>query len=316
MRAVTFDHTLRVTRNNPRPNRGPGQSLIRVRYAGICSTDLEITKGYMQFSGVLGHEFVGIVEDSDHTELRGKRVVGEINLACGKCEFCGSTLRTHCPNRTVLGIAGHPGAMADYCVLPDANLHVVPQSVPDEEAVFVEPLAAAFEIIFQITLSPKHHVVVLGDGKLGLLTAQVLGLSGADVRLVGHSAEKLSLARSLSIPIASRETLAQNAADVVVDCTGSSAGLPDALGLVKPRGTVVLKTTVADKYQIDLAPVVINEILVLGSRCGPFEPAIAALAQGSVKVRELITAVYPLEQAVEAFARASERYSLKVLLRL
>lgn len=320
MRALVFDQTLRLVRDQAVPTRKPGESLIRVTCAGICNTDLEISRGYMSYRGVLGHEFVGIVEQTDTPNLSGKRVVGEINLACGQCDFCHAGLRTHCPNRTVLGIQDHPGAMADYLVLPDENLHEVPENVEDEEAVFCEPLAAAFEILEQVTIYPRQQVVVLGDGKLGLLVAQVMKTTGAAVRLIGHSQQKISLARRLDIE-ADTETggdlpIAPNSVDMVVECTGSSEGLPAALRLVKPRGTLVLKTTIAAQYQIDLAPVVINEIMIIGSRCGPFKPALKALAEKAVHVKELITALYPFEEACTAFTRAGERGVLKILLRM
>jgi len=315
MRAVLFDKTLHVVSNYPRPARGPGQSLIRVRCAGICNTDIEISRGYMNYSGVLGHEFAGVVEETDDPKLQGKRVVGEINLPCGICQLCRAGLRTHCSARTVLGIAGHPGAMADYCVLPNDNLHELPPNITDQEAVFCEPIAAAFEILMQISIQPKHQVIVLGDGKLGLLAAQVIKTTGADVRLLGRSPKKSAIARSLSIETAERKDFAPNAADIVIECTGSADGLSLALQLVRPRGTIVLKSTVAEKYHIDLAPVVINEILVVGSRCGPFAPAIRSLAESTVRVNQLITAVFAIEDAQDAFARASERDSLKILLR-
>lgn len=316
MRAIVFDHTLSVVDDFPAPRRQAGESLIRVKYAGICNTDLEISRGYMHFRGILGHEFSGVVEESDNTGFQGKRVVGEINVACGRCDFCRSGLGRHCPKRTVLGISGHAGVMAEFCVLPDANLHIIPPNVSDEEAVFCEPLAAAFEILSQISIKPKWNVVVLGDGKLGLLVAQAVKTTGAEIRLVGHSPKKLALAEQLSIRIADQNEIAPHLADVVIDCTGSTTGFSAALDTVKPRGTIVLKTTVADQYEIDLAPVVIHEIMVIGSRCGRFEPALRSLADKTVRVREMITEIFPLADAVEAFARASDRDSLKVLLRL
>jgi alcohol dehydrogenase len=315
MKALVFDGTLQLTSEYPPPVRKPGESLIRVTCCGICNTDLEISKGYMNFRGALGHEFVGIVEESDEARLRGKRVVGEINLACGQCALCRSGMRSHCPNRSVLGILNHPGAMAEYVALPDVNLHEVPPSVSDEEAVFCEPLAAAFEILTQIPIRPYHKALVLGDGKLGLLVAQVLKTTGAKAQMIGHSRKKLALARRLSIDVLEEEA-EPNSADIVVDCTGSPDGLASAIRLVKPRGTIVLKTTVADRYHVDLAPLVINEIMVIGSRCGPFRPALKALEERTVCVKELITDVFPLEQGREAFQRACEPDVLKVLIKL
>jgi len=315
MRALIFDGSLRLADDHPGPTRRDGESLIRVLVAGICNTDLEIVRGYMGYSGILGHEFVGVVEESDDPDLRGKRVVGEINLACGECDYCASGLRTHCPTRTVLGILDHPGTMADLCILPDSNLHVVPDDLPDEEAVFCEPLAAAFEILAQVQIGPEKKVVVLGDGKLGLLVAQVMKITGADLLLVGLSPEKLFLAESWSIRT-TQDVLGEGPAAVVVDCTGSTAGFETALDLVGPRGTIVIKTTVAERFSVNLAPLVINEISVVGSRCGPFPPALAALSEGGVRVREMISAVLPIEQAAEAFDVASKPDTLKVLLRM
>ncbi len=316
MRAVLFDGNLKLSSDYPAPKRQPGESLIRVKLAGICNTDLEITKGYMGYSGVLGHEFVGVVEESDEPRLRNKRVVGEINIGCNECEACTSGMRTHCSSRTVLGIMGRDGAMADLCALPDSNLHEVPEAVPDEAAVFCEPLAAAFEILAQVPVEPDQKTVVLGDGKLGLLVAQVLKTTGADVLLLGHSSEKLLLARNWGVRTALADELRAETADVVVDCTGSTDGFATALGIVRPRGTIVVKTTVAERFSINLAPLVINEITVVGSRCGPFEPALNALADGSVRVREMITDIFPLVRAPEAFERASRREAIKVLLRM
>jgi len=316
MRALIFDESLRLVDDHPDPTRRAGESLIRVLVAGICNTDLEIVRGYMGYSGIVGHEFVGIVEESDDSELIGRRVVGEINLACGECEYCISGMRTHCPSRTVLGILDHPGAMADKCVLPDANLHVVPDDLPDEAATFCEPLTAAFEIPAQVSIKAGCKAVVLGDGKLGLLVAQVLALAGAKVLLVGRSHEKLSIAQGWSINTAFAHDIIEGGWDLVVDCTGSTEGLDRALMLVRPRGTVVIKTTVADRFSINLAPLVINEINIVGSRCGPFEPALDALREGRVHVGELISAVYSFDRAIEAFENASKKDSLKVLLRM
>ncbi len=316
MRAILFDGNLKLLGDHPEPHRRSGESLIRVKLAGICNTDLEIAKGYMGYSGVLGHEFVGIVEESDDTELCNKRVVGEINLSCGHCEFCNSGMRSHCPTRSVLGIMGHPGVMADKCTLPDSNLHKVPEGLPDEVAIFCEPLAAAFEILTQVSIEPGQTAVVLGDGKLGLLVAQVLKNADANVLLVGRSPEKLSLADGWSVRTVPADALREEAADVVVDCTGSTEGFDTALDLVRPRGTIVVKTTVADRFSINLAPLVINEITVVGSRCGPFEPALKALSDGSVRVSEMIAGIFPMEQALEAFDSASRPEALKVMIRM
>ena len=316
MRALIFDGSLRLVDDHPEPVRRKGESLIRVLMAGICNTDLEIVRGYMGYNGILGHEFVGVVEESDKSELIGKRVVGEINLACGECNYCVSGMRTHCPSRAVIGILDHPGAMADKCVLPDSNLHVVPEDLPAEAATFCEPLAAAFEIPAQVSIESGWNAVVLGDGKLGLLVAQVLKISGAEVLLIGMSSKKLSIAQGWSINTALAGDMIDGGWDLVVDCTGSTEGLDRALMLVRPRGTIIIKTTVADRFSINLAPVVINEINIVGSRCGPFEPALKALSEGSAQVSELISAVYPLDRALEAFETAAEPDNLKVLLRM
>lgn len=316
MRAIVFDGSLRLIGDHPEPLRREGESLIRVHIAGICNTDLEIARGYMGYSGIVGHEFVGVVEESDTAGLTGKRVVGEINIACGECDLCASGMRSHCPARAVLGILDHPGTMADVCVLPDENLHVIPDNLPDEAAVFCEPLAAAFEILEQVSIEPGLRAVVLGDGKLGLLVSQVLKGAGADVLLAGRSPEKLSLARGWSIDVVTADELLDGGWDLVVDCTGSTEGFDKALTLVRPRGIIVVKTTVAQKFSINLAPLVINEITVIGSRCGPFGPALDALSQGGVNVREMISHTFPLERAIEAFEVASKPETLKVLLRM
>ena len=316
MRALFFDGSLKLLSDYPEPRRRAGESLIRVKVAGICNTDIEIARGYMGYDGVLGHEFVGVVEESDEPGLRNKRVVGEINLSCHDCEFCTSGMRTHCPNRTVLGIMDHPGAIADLCTLPDANLHEVPEEVADEAAVFCEPLAAAFEILAQAPVKPDQKAIVLGDGKLGLLVAQVLKTVDADVLLIGHSSRKLSLARDWSVRTALAEEVRGETADMVVDCTGSIEGFEAALDLVRPRGTIIVKTTVADRFSINLAPLVINEITVIGSRCGPFEPALRALSDGSVRVSEMVTKIFSIEQALDAFEIASRPEALKVLIRM
>jgi alcohol dehydrogenase len=307
MRAIIFDGSLRLAGDHPLPQRRGGESLIRVILAGICNTDLEISRGYMGYSGIVGHEFVGVVEESDNPTLQGRRVVGEINLSCGECEYCTSKMPTHCPTRSVLGIMDHPGAMADYCILPDSNLHVVPDNVSDEAAVFCEPLAAAFEILEQVRIEPGQKTAVLGDGKLGLLVAQVLKSTGADVLLIGKSEKKLALAESYSIETAVAGELPGGPFDVVVDCTGSAGGLDAALALVRPRGTIVIKTTVAERFSINLAPLVINEISVIGSRCGPFAPALDALSTGVVHVEEMISG---------AFDAAMKPGTLKVLIRM
>lgn len=316
MRALIFDGRLSV-RVEPRPVPASGEALTRVLLAGICGTDLEITKGYGNFRGIPGHEFVGIVKKTNPPggALAGRRVVGEINLGCGICEFCRHGLAVHCPHRRVLGILGKEGVFADYLTLPLANLHPVPEEVADEEAVFTEPLAAAFEILEQLHLRPSAEVLVMGDGRLGLLVAQVLRLAGAAVTLLGCHPEKMALVGRRGIATLTADELPAGAAfETVVEATGSSAGLRQALGLVRPRGTLVLKSTVAGPAAFDPTPLVINEIRLLGSRCGPFRPALRALAARQVEVRPLISRIYSLDRALEAFAEAAAPGALKVLL--
>ena len=311
MRALRWDGIrLALARDVPEPVPAPGEALVRVHLAGICRTDLEITRGYLGFRGTPGHEWVGHVVAAEEADLVGARVVGEINFACGVCPTCVAGLGRHCPARRVLGIVGADGAFADLVVLPARNLHRVPDSVPDRAAVFVEPLAAAFEVLEQVPVGPGLRAVVLGDGKLGLLVAQVLAGAGAEVVLVGRHEQKLARARHLGIATGS----AAPGADLVVDATGSPGGLAAALALVRPRGTVVLKTTVAGDHRLDLAPAVINEVTIVGSRCGRFAPALAALAGGRITVAPLVDAVYPLDDAVGAFARAARPGVLKVLI--
>ena len=293
------------------PTVGPGEVLVRVIRAGLCETDLQLVRGYMGFRGILGHEFVGIVESGP---LQGQRVVGEINCACGKCETCRLGMPTHCPHRSVIGILNHDGAFAEFVAVPERNLHILPDSVPTNHAVFVEPLAAAFEILEQVPVHQKRHVIVLGDGRLGNLCAQVLAQTGCQLTVVGKHPQKLKLLSDRGIATSlSSEMKSTRQADIVVDCTGSPSGFESALKLLKPRGTLVLKTTVAGTQQISLAPLVIDEITVVGSRCGPFPPAIQALAEGRIDVDSLIEATYPLKEALTAFERARTTPTLKLL---
>ena len=315
MRALFFDNNLRYLTDYLVPEPGENEALIRVTCAGICNTDLEIVKGYMNFRGVPGHEFVGVVERCGNKALEGKRVVGEINLSCGNCPYCKSGLRNHCYNRSVLGILGKDGAFADYVTLPTGNLHLVPDSVPDEEAVFVEPLAAAFEILEQVGIGAEDRVCVLGDGKLGLLTAQVVSLTGCALVVGGRHKEKLSILERRGIETKLSSDITERVFDCVIDCTGSSLGIESAMKLVRPKGTIVLKTTVAKRDNIDMNVIVIDEITLVGSRCGPFEPAIHALETKTVDVLPLISRTFPLSEGVEAFNFASGKGILKVLLK-
>lgn len=315
MEALFFEGgQLRYEDNYPEPVPGPGEALVRVSFAGICATDLEIVKGYMDFSGVPGHEFTGVVE-AGSDELVGRRVVGEINIGCGDCDYDRAGLERHCPQRSVLGILAKQGAFAEYLTLQETNLHVLPDQISDEEAVFVEPLAAACEIMEQVEIGSSDRVCVLGDGRLGLLVAQVLARAAGSLLVIGRHSEKLSVLEKLGIETAMASTSRAGEFDFVVDCTGDAAGLEQAAVLVRPRGTIVLKTTIAGERRFDFNQLVIDEITLLGSRCGPFPPALAALAGGRVQVMPLIDRVFPLAEGIEAFEHAALAGVTKVLLR-
>jgi threonine dehydrogenase-like Zn-dependent dehydrogenase len=302
-------------RNVRRPQRPPGFALIRLLVGGICNTDLELLRGYYGFSGTPGHEFVGEVVAADNPNLLARRVVGEINLACRKCEWCRRGLTRHCPNRTVLGIVRHPGAFREFLTLPEVNLHVVPNSVSNEAAVFTEPLAAACEILDQSAIPEGAEIAVLGDGKLGLLIAQVLANRPANVHLYGHHKSNLKIAERSGVePVIAKKKLPFNAYDWVVDATGSASGLKQAVQMTRPRGTVFMKSTIHGSVSFDTASVIVNEITLVGSRCGRFEPALNLLQSGSVNVLDMISETMPLARAKRGFARAAERGVLKVLL--
>lgn len=314
MKALRFDQKLEFVHESlPAPRKH--EARVRVLMAGICNTDIEITKGYMGFKGILGHEFVGRVESLCEASpaLAGKRVVGEINSGCGVCPLCLQGLSRHCPRRDVMGISGRQGCFAEYVCLPAANLHPVPDSVTDEAAVFCEPLAAAFEILEQIRLGTDDRVLVLGDGKLGQLIVRALQAAGPAIIMAGIHPLKLELAAAQGFETVLVDDLPAQDFDVVVEATGSADGFQTALRFVKPRGRVVLKSTLASSGELDLTPVVIDEISVIGSRCGPSPPALAALEAG-LEVMSLITAVYPFDQALQAFETAQHPESLKVLL--
>ena len=315
MRAAYFNGE-KLSFQNDFPDPEPGESLVRVTLAGICGTDLEILDGYMDYRGILGHEFVGVVEKSHDAGLAGKRVVGEINVGCRGCDSCRDGLERHCPNRTVLGILKRNGAFAEFLSLPDRNLHVIPDSVSDQQAVFVEPLAAAFEINEQIQLQPDWSVAVVGDGRLAQLIARALKLSCHDITCFGkHQAKLASLEK---IGIRTKIGIAPSdgySFDLVVEAAGSYSGFSDAVKLAKPRGTIVLKSTVASKEGLDLTPAVVNEVTLVGSRCGLFRPAIEALAAGTILVDDLVDSTYPLESIREAVGHARRPGSLKVLVK-
>ncbi len=318
MKAIIFDGTLQYRENYPVPEPREKEVLVRVSLAGICNTDIEIMRGYLGFRGIMGHEFIGLVEGAPENakNLVGKRVVGEINCGCGLCDFCKGGLEKHCPTRTTLGIQGKDGAFAEYVTLPVSNVHIIPDNIADEEAVFTEPLAAAFEITEQVHIKPTDTVVVLGDGKLGLLCSFVLGLMEADVTLVGKHQGKLNIAEKGHIRTLNRacEKPYEGKYDIVVEATGSVEGFKEALQLTKPRGTIVLKSTVAATPKMDLAPLVVDEIHVVGSRCGPFGPALRVLAQRRIDVKPLISAIYTFDRSQEAFEKAQENESLKIII--
>lgn len=316
MRAVVVEKGKAVVREMEKPVPPADEVLIAVRLAGICATDLEIIKGYGSFNGVFGHEFVGTVVEGSKA-LAGKRVVGEINCVCGRCDMCSGGLANHCRRRTVLGISGRDGAFAEFLCLPERNCIEVPASVADEEAVFAEPLAAAVQVTRQVKLEPKTNVAVLGTGRLGLLVAQVLAAGGCKLTAIGRNSATLALLDRLrirNIPLG--EITQWGEYDVVVECTGAPEGLATALRLARPRGTVVLKSTCAGKAQIDLSPVVIHEITILGSRCGPMQDALALLAMKRVDVAGMISRTMPLADAERAFALATEPGTVKVLLKV
>lgn len=304
----------------PDPVSGPGEALIKVRMAGICRTDQELVKGYMNFEGIPGHEFVGEVVEVDKSagdeakELIGKRVVGEINCGCGSCSWCELELQNHCPDRTVLGISGRDGAFAEYLTLPLGNLYHVPDDVNDKTAVFTEPLAAALEIFEQVPVNPDDSVVIIGDGKLGLLIAKAFQISGYNTICVGGADGKLDILRSWGIQAVHYREYKPTLSDLVVEASGSPDGFAIALASLKPRGTLVLKSTYRGSLTFDAAPLVIDEITVIGSRCGPFQPALKLLRENRIPAHQLITEVYSFHQVEEAFQRAAEPDALKVLI--
>jgi threonine dehydrogenase-like Zn-dependent dehydrogenase len=315
MRALVFDRKLEFRGDCPDPPAASGESIVRVSIAGICGTDLEIARGYMQYRGVPGHEFAGRVIQSQDASLRGKRVVGEINAGCGRCATCSAGLARHCPDRTVLGIAGRDGVFAELLRLPDANLFPVPDSMPDEVAVFVEPIAAAYEIFEQVHLARNQSIVVLGDGRLGALVALTLKGEKYLPTVAGHHREKLARLAELGLETAEESTL-RDKFDVALDCTGSGSGFQRAIELVRPRGKIILKSTAAAAAEINLAPIVVNEIDVIGSRCGRFQPALDALAAGKIDPRPLIDGAFAFDDGIAAFEAAGNPLNFKILLRM
>ncbi len=305
MKALVFDGRLSLCNNYPAPTPAPGEVLVRVYRVGICNTDIEITKGYMNYRGVLGHEFVGVLSN-------GHRVVGEINVSDGTCDTCLRGDVTHCRHRSVLGILARDGAMAEYLTIPERNLHRVPDAVTDMQAVFVEPLAAALEITERVHIRPSQRVAIIGDGKLGLLVAEVLQLTGCHLSIIGRHARKLEILQRRGIPTLNTLTQGDGRFDAVVDCSGQASGFDLARQLLRPRGTLVLKSTFHGVQEGVMAPLVVDEITVIGSRCGPFEPALRLLEQRLIDVETLLDAEYSIEQGVQAFKRAMTPGTLKV----
>lgn len=319
MKAVVFDKELKLVKDYPKPSPKTGEALVKVTLAGICNTDYEITKGYMGFAGILGHEAVGIVEElnGEDKSLLGKRVVSEINYGCKKtdCIWCAKKLYRHCPERHTLGIVNKDGCFAEYFTMPQEVLFEVPQSVTDKQAVFAEPLAAALEITEQLHIKPCESVVVLGDGKLGIIIAMTLNAQNIDVLLVGKHQNKLDIAQAQGIKAKLLQDLTiEKKWDVVVEATGSITGFETALALVRPCGALVLKSTVAGEKPLNLAPIVIDEITILGSRCGQFPAALRLLESGKVDFSPLISGIYNIDDALKAFEKNKEKEVIKVLI--
>jgi threonine dehydrogenase-like Zn-dependent dehydrogenase len=314
MKALVFDESLKI-KEVPEPIPGKEEVLIKVLYSSICNTDLEIIKGYMGFKGILGHEFVGEVATRSST-LFGKKVVGEINCPCGECYLCKTGRPTHCPTRTVLGIQDHAGVFAGFIVLPERNLHEVPETLVLESAVFTEPLAAAIGIFDQIHIRPTRQVFIFGAGKLGLLISMVFRLNGCDAITFDTTEAKVEKARSMGVNASLVSALSsRDKAEVCIDCTGNPDGIGLALSHLHPRGTLVLKTTVADVAKIDLNQVVINEFTIAGSRCGPFAPALRMLSQGLIDPSPLISQTFNFQDILAAFELAKRADTLKVLIK-
>ena len=320
MKAIVFDENLKLDKNYEKPVLQKGEALIKVSLAGICNTDFEITKGYMGYKGILGHEFVGVVEEinDEDKSLLGKRVVAEISYGCHKpdCEWCNQGLVRHCPDRHTIGIWKKDGCFAEYITLPLEVLFEVPENVSNEQVVFVEPLAAACEILEQLHIQPIQKVLVQGDGKLGLTTALTLNAFNYDVTLVGKHQNKLDIAKAQGVKTILLDDLdVKPEWEVVVEATGSISGFETAMALTKPRGTLVLKSTVAGSKEFNLAPIVINEITVLGSRCGQFKPALRLLENNRIDFKSFISGIYSVDDAIEAFEKNKNKDTLKVLIK-
>jgi len=314
MRALAYRKgQLQFLKDEPVPELQPGQALLKIRQAGLCNTDMELVRGYMGFSGILGHEFVAeVVQGSP--EWVGKRVVGEINVACGTCDMCRRDIPSQCRHRTTVGIDRHPGAFADYLALDERRLHVVPDTISDDAAVFVEPLAAALHVLEATHILPGDRVVLVGAGKLGLLISQVLVSTGANLTVVSRREKTQQLLQHWGIPFVALEDLPLAQADVVIESTGTPEGFVGAMNLLRPRGTMIMKSTFVGLTPADLTKAVIDEIRLVGSRCGPFDSAIRLLANGRIDTQSLIDARYPFARALKAFEQAQKPSMLKVIL--
>ncbi len=319
MKALWLENNALRLRNDLSLPANPGEALIKVRLAGICGTDLEMVKGYYPFSGILGHEFVGEIAPQNFETVPpdwlGKRAVGEINLTCGSCEPCRTGRPTHCEQRTVLGIKGCHGIFAEYASLPLKNLHLVPEAVSDEMAVFTEPLAAALEIQEQVHILPTDRVLLIGAGRLGQLIAQTLALTGADLRVLARHPLQKKLLTDRGIKLIEEAEIQPWRWDVVIEATGSPSGFDLARKAVRPRGTLVLKSTYKGELTLNLSPIVVDEVNIVGSRCGPFEPALRLLEQKLVDPTVLIAAEFSLAEGLQAFEEAAKTGMLKVLVR-
>ena len=323
MKSVVFDQILKV-KDIPKPVFNGGESVVRVIQAGICNTDLEITKGYYGFKGVLGHEFVGVVESSQTSSLVGRRVVGEINVSCGNCEFCLVGLTRHCSYRSVLGILGRDGAFREFLTLPENNLHQVPESISDDAAVFVEPIAAACEIMDQVSVKTAEKVAILGDGKLGLLVTMVLAQAKKEkefsgkLTLIGKHPKKMNLVQNLGVNLVERDSAIAlgRTFDLIVEATGSPEGWALALSLLKPRGILILKSTFNNQMTFNTTPLVVDEITVIGSRCGRFKPALELLQEKKLDPTPLLQHALSLDEALKAFELAEHPEVLKVTLQI
>ena len=309
------EQQLQLRSDLPRPQPTEGEVQVKVLQAGICNTDLELLRGYYPYNGILGHEFVGMVE-AGPAHLVGQRVVGEINAVCGHCRFCQSGQSTHCENRTVLGIVNRAGAFAEYLSLPEQNLYPVPDSVSTDAATFTEPLAAALEIQQQVSIKPGDRILVVGDGKLGQLVAQTLALTGCDLLAIGRHSDKLAHLEARGIQVGFADAVLPRTFDVAVECTGNPEGFAIALQSLRPRGTLVLKSTYAGRLSLDASALVVDEITLIGSRCGPFPEALKLLADHKVDVSTLIQARYPLTDGLAAFDHAQQRGVLKILVEM